>query len=202
MKSHEADISETLMNNQHNVGVLHISCFANTAENEGMDAKEIRAANLRKLITEHGSIANLSQLVDTNPSYISQILSDKHPATVGDKLARKIEQSLGKPHGWLDREHSDQRTQEDPAPSSRPAANERTAGNDYAPEVTLQDAIHALETAFKRGSLKPDALKGLVTLLSSINPAPPQDVEEESGETDSHAAKLLANGNPPDSSAP
>lgn len=180
------------MNNQHNVGVLHISCFANTAENEGMDAKEIRAANLRKLITEHGSIANLSQCVDTNPSYISQILSEKHPATVGDKLARKIEQSLGKPHGWMDREHLDPHTQEQPAADQRLGVNEKTATDDYAPEVTLQDAIHALEIAFQRGSLKPDALKGLVTLLSSMNPAPPTTEEMQVSEQQ-HIKSIVAN---------
>ncbi|XZG69259.1 S24 family peptidase [Chitinibacteraceae bacterium HSL-7] len=71
-----------------------------------MDVKTIRLENLRALITQAGGNAALAERVETAPAYISQILSTKHPATVGDKLARKIEDRLELGHGWMDHQHT------------------------------------------------------------------------------------------------
>jgi len=75
-----------------------------------MDIKQIRLRNLRSLISESGTIANLARLSETAPAYLSQILnslptSTGKPRSVGDKLARKLEQALNKPYGWMDRDH-------------------------------------------------------------------------------------------------
>ena len=73
-----------------------------------MDIKQIRLRNLRILIGEAGTIANLARLSKTAPAYLSQILnslptSTGRPRSVGDKLARKLEEAMDKPYGWMDR---------------------------------------------------------------------------------------------------
>ena len=75
-----------------------------------MDIKQIRLSNLRTLISESGTIANLARLSETAPAYLSQILnslptSTGKPRSVGDKLARKLEQALNKSYGWMDKDH-------------------------------------------------------------------------------------------------
>ena len=78
-----------------------------------MDIKQIRLRNLRILIGEAGTIANLARLSNTAPAYLSQILnslptSTGRPRSVGDKLARKLEQAMNKPYGWMDRNNDDE----------------------------------------------------------------------------------------------
>jgi len=72
-----------------------------------MDVVEIRRRNLAYIVeSEYGGVARQFGLdVGLDSSYVSRIFSDK-PASrrsVGNKLARKLEKSLGKPKGWLDR---------------------------------------------------------------------------------------------------
>ena len=75
-----------------------------------MDIKQIRLRNLRSLIVESGTIAKLARMSETAPAYLSQILnslptSTGKPRSVGDKLARKLEQALNKSYGWMDKDH-------------------------------------------------------------------------------------------------
>jgi len=75
--------------------------------------EQIRLKNLELLITEAGSAANLAQLVGTNSSYLSQVrrrLPTKKgtPRGIGDDLAGKLEQGMGKHEGWLDEPHGDE----------------------------------------------------------------------------------------------
>ena len=75
-----------------------------------MDIKQIRLRNLRSLIAMSGTIANLARMSETAPAYLSQILnslptSTGKPRSLGDKLARKLEQALNKPYGWMDKDH-------------------------------------------------------------------------------------------------
>ena len=77
-----------------------------------MDIKQIRLRNLRSLIVESGTIANLARMSETAPAYLSQILnslptSTGKPRSVGDKLARKLEQALNKSYGWMDKDHDE-----------------------------------------------------------------------------------------------
>lgn len=74
---------------------------------QSMDNKEIRKLNLSRLVKEAGTIARLSEIIDTNPAYLSQILTGQTYKSgairgVGDALARKLEKGMGKPHGWMD----------------------------------------------------------------------------------------------------
>lgn len=72
-----------------------------------MDVKEIRLINMQYLISSVKTIEVFADIVGSNPSYISQIQSDKSPKNVGADLARRIEKAFGKEHGWMDKLHSD-----------------------------------------------------------------------------------------------
>lgn len=72
--------------------------------------EQIRLKNLELLIAEAGSAANLAQRVGTNSSYLSQVrrrmpTKKGTPRGIGDDLAVKLEQGMGKPEGWLDQPH-------------------------------------------------------------------------------------------------
>jgi hypothetical protein len=72
-----------------------------------MANNEVRIQNLRILVSETGSIAKVAKKIDTSPAYLSQIINGVKSSTgtargIGDKLARKLESGLHKPHGWLD----------------------------------------------------------------------------------------------------
>ncbi len=73
-----------------------------------MENKQIRLINLRKLLKEAKSAASLATAANTSPAYLSQILSQKTKGKIGDKLARKLEEALGKPKGWLDSLHENE----------------------------------------------------------------------------------------------
>jgi len=84
------------------------------AANATVDVYDQRLNNLRWLIQTHGSQRQLADLVDTNQSYISQIISKVHAngraRNVGNDFARKIEEKLSLPHGWMDSPHSENET--------------------------------------------------------------------------------------------
>lgn len=91
---------------QDGLSEMSIYQAAKKGFNAAMDVKQIRKANLRILIGEAGKAAKLAKCVDTDPSYISQIISKKGGREVGDEFARKLERATGKPHGWMDQDHS------------------------------------------------------------------------------------------------
>lgn len=164
------------MSSQEDISRSHIQRNTNTQDNGAMDAKEIRAANLRALIEKHGTIAKLSELVDTAPAYISQILSAKSRATVGDVLARKVETRLQLPHGWMDREHVEPAAE--PSTEAKPIhqANETTATYNAIPK-DLGPLIIAAKEAYLRGSLKPNTIDNLVQLINSLAVVPPDTAQ-------------------------
>jgi len=72
-----------------------------------METKEIRLTNLNQLISTYGSQRKLSDLIDIDSSYLSQIKNKKNPKNIGEKLARKIESTLSLAHGWMDQLHGE-----------------------------------------------------------------------------------------------
>jgi len=75
--------------------------------------EQIRLKNLELLIAEAGSAANLADRVGTNSSYLSQVrrrmpTKKGTPRSIGDDLAVKLEQGMGKHEGWLDEPHRDE----------------------------------------------------------------------------------------------
>jgi len=98
------DISATLKPCQAVFSGLSISRFANTGLTVGVDIKQIRRDNMLALIGK-GTKAAFARKVGTDPAYISQILSTKTKADIGNELARAIEGAYELPYGWMDHEH-------------------------------------------------------------------------------------------------
>jgi len=70
-----------------------------------MDIRKIRLKNLNDLIAERGSQREVSEATGIDSSYISQIKNPLNPKNIGEKLARKIEESMKLPRGWMDLLH-------------------------------------------------------------------------------------------------
>lgn len=103
------NISSKLINLSTGFSSPSISCFTKFRFNGLVDIKQIRRRNLLSLIGE-GTRAAFASRVGTDPAYISQILSQKTKADVGDKLARAIEDAYRLPFGWMDHDHSQAET--------------------------------------------------------------------------------------------
>lgn len=73
-----------------------------------MDIREIRRENLATLRHEKGTLRALADLIETDPNYLSQLLSSKRKQHVGHVLARRLEIAMHKPEGWMDQPHWDQ----------------------------------------------------------------------------------------------
>lgn len=75
-----------------------------------MENKEIRKANLAKLLDEYllqkdATKAGFAERSGLNPAQLSQVLGNDAFRNIGDRLARRIEISLNLPKGWLDLVH-------------------------------------------------------------------------------------------------
>jgi len=71
-----------------------------------MDAKTNRTINIRALVAEAGGPADFAAMTRRWPaSQASQWISATNPKPIGHKLAREIEDALGKPYAWLDQDH-------------------------------------------------------------------------------------------------
>ena len=68
-----------------------------------MDIHQIRLKNLFLVIQKAGSQAKLADLIGVKSSYLSQIKNEKHPTNMGNDVARRIEEALLLPHGWMDK---------------------------------------------------------------------------------------------------
>ena len=75
-----------------------------------MKIQDIRYHNLQALLIEvGGNQAELARRTGTNAAYINQILNNSQlPSgkirSVGERLARMLEQAFQKPEGWMDSE--------------------------------------------------------------------------------------------------
>jgi len=75
-----------------------------------MKIQDIRYHNLQALLIEvGGNQAELARRTGTNAAYINQILNNAQlPSgkirSVGERLARMLEQAFQKPEGWMDSE--------------------------------------------------------------------------------------------------
>lgn len=68
-----------------------------------MDNKQTRLANLRQLIKREGAVSQLALRLQISPIYIYRVLDGKF--TIGDSMARKIEDAYGFPAAWMDTHH-------------------------------------------------------------------------------------------------
>lgn len=67
-----------------------------------MDIRKIRHRNLLHLVAEAGGQKMLAARCGLSAAYICQLLSDKVNRHVGHHAARKLEEGMGKPYGWMD----------------------------------------------------------------------------------------------------
>lgn len=67
---------------------------------------KIRRENLRLLVFEFGSPVDLAIKLGIKLASLQNHLK-KTPTTISTKRARAIEETLGKPHGWMDRKNYD-----------------------------------------------------------------------------------------------
>lgn len=83
---------------------LGLSALTKKRLNVGMDIYAIRKVNLRRLIDTraNGVLARFAEAIETDPNYLSQILSEKTKARLGSALARKIEERLQLVSGYMD----------------------------------------------------------------------------------------------------
>lgn len=77
--------------------------------------KENRYNNLLLLIDEAGSMGRLEEKTGITANYLRQIknkniIQNGKPKGIGDKIATKLEDGMGKPRGWLDQDHSNGNT--------------------------------------------------------------------------------------------
>ena len=67
----------------------------------------IRRTNLRRIVKELGPSGQrkLAETIGRTESYLSQIIGKNPTTNIGEELARKTEEKLNKPEGWLDLPH-------------------------------------------------------------------------------------------------
>ena len=71
-----------------------------------MKIQDIRRNNLRLLSKEYKSQRNLADAADLSYAHLNNIIGKTPVRNCGERLARKIEQMLNLPFGWLDKERS------------------------------------------------------------------------------------------------
>lgn len=72
-------------------------------ESGAMDKQQVRRANLRNLIEQWDGPTNLAIKLDySNASYLVQMAGPHPTRAIGEKVARRIEQALELPVGWMD----------------------------------------------------------------------------------------------------
>ncbi len=65
-----------------------------------MENKQIRRANLLKLLERHGTLVQLAEKTHTVPAHLSQVKNGTR--AIGDEVARRIEAHLHLGNGWMD----------------------------------------------------------------------------------------------------
>lgn len=128
------------------------------------NVKKIRFENFQTLINEAGSIAELARRAGYNkPAYLYQVHAQKTKANgtvlqIGRNMAAKLEQGMGKPTGWMDKEHRKvtAKIKTQPAPSAPSAV-----------VASDQSGIQTVTLALTGASGMPYALRLLEILLSA-----------------------------------
>ena len=115
---------------------------------------EIRRANLRRWVSEvGGKQAELARRINKSANQVSQWLGLGKPRNISSDLAREIEATGGKPHGWLDQRHDD-------AAPSLPNDEEFSVVPGFAAAIGLSDGEEALDYASTHGlKFRKDSLR-------------------------------------------
>ncbi|ANA34307.1 hypothetical protein [Ralstonia mannitolilytica] len=121
----------------------------------------IRRANLKRLYAIHGGPTRLAELLGlANGSYLSQMASGTRP--IRDRWARKIEDTLRLPRGWMDTDHSDAPLFAPPTASPNTPTAAATAA---ATEDLTTHTVLAVSAALGDIRVSPTTLATLVSLV-------------------------------------
>lgn len=81
-----------------------------TSYRVGMRPKDIRHQNLKLLVEEFGTIAEVARNAGTSEKYLSQVLAKRVQRNsargIGDVVAAKLETGCKKAPGWIDIDHT------------------------------------------------------------------------------------------------
>lgn len=118
-----------------------------------METKEIRLINLLNLAKRYGQDVEFCKRIDMNPSYLPQLKA--RTKSIGDKVARKVEEKLNLERGYMDVVH-------DPKllPDTLPAADVMSVA------YTIESLPAPVRDQFK---------KLVFTMLAYINNQPAND---------------------------
>ena len=74
-----------------------------------MDINTIRLQNMRSLVGRDGTPTRraLAEAVSMRYELLSNYIGKNPTKNIGNDLARRTEQALGLPHGWMDQTHRD-----------------------------------------------------------------------------------------------
>lgn len=76
-----------------------------------MDIFKLRILNLRQLLKDWSGPANLAaKLGYSNASFVVQMAGPHPIRAISEKTARRIEEKLGLPTGWMDQEHKPEKS--------------------------------------------------------------------------------------------
>jgi transcriptional regulator with XRE-family HTH domain len=180
-KFHGIDFSVSLNRTQEEFSVSDIYGNTKKSDHVRMDTKSIRLENLRQLIEKEPSKSAFAERVDTSAAYLSQIFNTSHPANVGAALARKIEQKLGLPHGWMDSNHSVSTEQE-------------SESSGYTGSEIIQPIIHQLIRMDSQNRISRRDAAHISALLSAMDESNQTTTETKQTTSKPRGPQLDADG--------
>lgn len=130
---------------------------------------EIRLDNLREVIKQAGSLQAVADKLEKSHAQISQINTQaKHstsgkPRTMGDEMARLIEDRFGLEIGWMDNVHPGESAKNDSysTESTATVANAAEASRPYT--VTPGAVVDLVKAPFWPFSVSPERFRMLMT---------------------------------------
>lgn len=84
---------------------MHIPLKIANCYHSEMNNKEIRHLNLSKLLERFSTKRSFAEKCDLAPGHVSQMYNKSRD--IGDRVAEKIELSLGLSRGWMDQRHDE-----------------------------------------------------------------------------------------------
>ena len=151
-------------------------------------SSEIRLENLLLLIQEAGSDEALAEKYECSPPYIKQLRLQSpdsktgKPKGIGDKTARKLEECMGKPRGWIDTQHVSKSEESDIGKANVTSQGEmrQEATGTPAPPDQAKTVTGLLESLREKISEQPEPIRAAIAnLVSSYVMSPNPETGQE-----------------------
>lgn len=132
-----------------------------------MDVKQIRIENMEFLAGQAGSVSALARLLGISPNYLYQLRSGSGDRTMGDKMARQIEEVMGKDYGWMDQRHASDASRSETG--TQPALVKQVPSCNDLSEALIEQAIRDAEAVTAGSDLTPaQKAKVVLNILRSL----------------------------------